>query len=80
MQESHYSRLMKSIAGIVLVTFVMFVLEPAARAAQTLHQEYEQGRAAEAREQAGRLAGTLESVEAALVRLQTKLSAKARQR
>ncbi|MCP4701840.1 MAG: hypothetical protein GY862_34015, partial [Gammaproteobacteria bacterium] len=81
MQEDNYSRLMKSIASIVLVAFIMFILEPAAKAAQVLlHQEYEQGRAAEAREQAKRLAGTLESVEAALLRLQTKLSAKVRQR
>ncbi|MCP4699282.1 MAG: transglutaminase domain-containing protein, partial [Gammaproteobacteria bacterium] len=80
MQENTYSRLMKSIASIVLVAFIMFVLEPATKAAHVLHQEYEQNRAAEAREQAGQLAGTLDNVEAALVRLQTEFSAKARLR
>ncbi|MBE9561265.1 MAG: hypothetical protein IMF12_00195, partial [Proteobacteria bacterium] len=69
--ESSFSPFMRTIASIVIVTFTMLILQPAAMAAQVMHEEYKQAVADKAREQAVQLTKTLQTVEVKLAKLQT---------
>jgi hypothetical protein len=72
--QSAYSPLMRIIATVILITFTMLILEPAALAAQVLHKEHQQAKAQAAKVEAAKLSQTLQTVETTLTELQETLS------